>query len=226
MLGAEPPINDDFMDYLSVNLEDNLDLEERNVESVHLVGLLVTDVEPSQLIIKDVLRSIWRKMDNIKVLRAKANVYSIEVGDEQVARRILAVPGSSKVHLLQSNFDPFINNWMKFVQIELFSGSKSMGSPRICALLRMLECLESLLTTFNTPYPINGLRTMRLKYEDLRDFSYNCGHLGHVRGCQWSAPVQFVSENRYNPDLRASPISKHSNCLFYDWAPPARVVGV
>ncbi|KAM2411726.1 hypothetical protein ACFXTH_030054 [Malus domestica] len=96
MLGAEPLINDDFMDYLSVNLEDSLDLEERNVESVPLVELLVIDVEPSQLIIKDVLRSIWRKMGNIKVLRAKANVYSIEVGDEQVARRILTVPGSSK----------------------------------------------------------------------------------------------------------------------------------
>ncbi|KAM1255859.1 hypothetical protein ACFX1Q_030076 [Malus domestica] len=216
MLGAEPPINDDFMDYLSVNLEDSLDLEERNVESVHLVGLLVTDVEPSQLIIKDVLRSIWRKMDNIKVLRAKANVYSIEVGDEQVARRILAVPGSSKNMCIVKNARMLGSKIGSILEVEDPMTSGFRGFVRV----------RSLLTTFNTPYPINGLRTMRLKYEDLRDFSYNCGHLGHVRGCLWSAPVQFVSENRYNPDLRASPISKHSNCLFYDWAPPARVVGV
>ncbi|KAM1149484.1 hypothetical protein ACFX15_029728 [Malus domestica] len=216
MLGAEPPINDDFMDYLSVNLEDSLDLEERNVESVHLVGLLVTDVEPSQLIIKDVLRSIWRKMDNIKVLRAKANVYSIEVGDEQVARRILAVPGSSKNMCIVKNARMLGSKIGSILEVDDPMTSGFRGFVRV----------RSLLTTFNTPYPINGLRTMRLKYEDLRDFSYNCGHLGHVRGCQWSAPVQFVSENRYNPDLRASPISKHSNCLFYDWAPPARMVGV
>lgn len=83
------PINEEYMDYFSVTFKDSLDLEKRITESVHLVGLLITDVKLSQLIVKDVLRSLWRKMGNIKVSRAKLNVCSILVGDEKVVRRIL-----------------------------------------------------------------------------------------------------------------------------------------
>ncbi|KAB2604604.1 hypothetical protein D8674_040074 [Pyrus ussuriensis x Pyrus communis] len=77
-------INEKYMDYLLITFDDSLDLEERITESVHLVGLLIIDVEPSQLIVKDVHRSLWRKMGNIKVSRAKLNVYSIQAEDEKV----------------------------------------------------------------------------------------------------------------------------------------------
>lgn len=77
MAHPDPPIDEEYMDYISINFEDSLDLEEMNVDFVHLVGLLIVDQESSQIIV------------NIKVFRAKDSVYSIEVGDEKMARRIL-----------------------------------------------------------------------------------------------------------------------------------------
>lgn len=227
-----------------------------NVKSAHLVGLLVTDEEPSQLIIKDVLRSIWRKMGNIKVLRAKVSLLHWDwwwTGSKANSRSpwfIKGAPFTAKFWPLYQSLDEIrANRAVLWVQVHgipknmcTVKNARMLGS-KIGSILEVedhmslgfwgflrvsvdIDASRPLLTTFNTPCPINGSRTLRLKCEDLRDFGYNCGHLGHVRGCQWSAPVRFVGENRYNPDYRASTISKHSNCLFPDWAPPARVAGV
>lgn len=50
---------------------------------------LIADQEPSQNVVKDVLRYTWNKLGATRVFRAKPNVYSIQVGDEFVAWRIL-----------------------------------------------------------------------------------------------------------------------------------------
>lgn len=89
MAHYDPPIDEEYMDYLSIEFEASLDPEEKCLESVYLVGLLVADLEPSQIVVKEVLQNLWRKMGKVKVSRAKANVYSIEVGDETVAWQIL-----------------------------------------------------------------------------------------------------------------------------------------
>lgn len=52
MVHPDPPIDEKYMDYLSTNFEDSLDLDEKNDEPIHLVGLLITEHEPSQIIIK------------------------------------------------------------------------------------------------------------------------------------------------------------------------------
>lgn len=52
MMHPDPPIDEEYMDYLSTNFEDSLDLDERNDEPIHLVGLLIAEHEPSQIIIK------------------------------------------------------------------------------------------------------------------------------------------------------------------------------
>ena len=74
-------------DGLSICLEDRLDEKPEN--SIALVSLLIADHEPSQATIKEVLRVAWNCMGAVKVVKAKANVYSIIVGDEKVARRLV-----------------------------------------------------------------------------------------------------------------------------------------
>ncbi|KAM1271324.1 hypothetical protein ACFX2J_032162 [Malus domestica] len=80
---------EEMMDCLNITFEHNLDLEERFDNNIHLVGRLIADNEPSQTVVKEVLRSAWNKMGLVRVQRAKANVYAITVEDEAVARKIL-----------------------------------------------------------------------------------------------------------------------------------------
>ncbi|CAL9026175.1 unnamed protein product, partial [Prunus brigantina] len=74
---------------MAIHFEDSLDLEERIENKIALVGLLIAENEPPQSIVKDILRVVWSNMGNIKVCRAKENVYSITVEEEEVARRLL-----------------------------------------------------------------------------------------------------------------------------------------
>ncbi|KAM1263020.1 hypothetical protein ACFX13_028749 [Malus domestica] len=80
---------DEIVDYLNITLEDSLDLEERFDSSIHLVGQLIADHEPSQNVVKETLRSAWNKMGVVRVLKAKDNKYIIAVGDEVVARKLM-----------------------------------------------------------------------------------------------------------------------------------------
>ncbi|KAM2301702.1 hypothetical protein ACFX1S_032594 [Malus domestica] len=80
---------EEMLDCLNITFEHNLDLEERFDNNIHLVGRLIADNEPSQTVVKEVLRSAWNKMGLVRVQRAKANVYAITVEDEAVARKIL-----------------------------------------------------------------------------------------------------------------------------------------
>ncbi|CAL8172062.1 unnamed protein product [Prunus armeniaca] len=78
-----------MMEEMSIHFDDSLDLEENIENKITLVGLLIADHEPTQGIVKDVLRAIWTNMGQVKVLKAKENVYSITVGDEAVASRLI-----------------------------------------------------------------------------------------------------------------------------------------
>ncbi|XP_068317162.1 uncharacterized protein [Pyrus communis] len=227
------PINDKYIDYLLVTFEDSLDLEERIIESVHLVSLLITNVEPSQLIVKDILRSLWRKMGNIKVSRAKPNVYFIQVGDEKMARRILegnpwfikgapftvtfwphyqsldAISGNCaifwvQVHGILRNNCTVKNARMLGAKIDSVLEVEDPTVNGFCGFLRIrvdLNTTRPLLTNFTMPCPTNGSRTFRLKYEELKDFCYNCGQLNHVPNCRWKALISKDGENRYNSEL-------------------------
>ncbi|RXH95865.1 hypothetical protein DVH24_008365 [Malus domestica] len=77
------------LDGLSITLEDSLDLEERFESNIHLVGRLIADNEPSQIVVKEVLRSIWNKMGVVRISKAKNNLYAIKVGEEAVACKLL-----------------------------------------------------------------------------------------------------------------------------------------
>lgn len=81
--------DDLLLDEMSDHFDRSCDVEERIKNQISLVGLLVADHEPLQSVVKDVLRALWSNMGTIKVLWAKENVYSISVGDEVVARRLM-----------------------------------------------------------------------------------------------------------------------------------------
>ncbi|CAB4313912.1 unnamed protein product [Prunus armeniaca] len=78
-----------YEDEMVIHFDDSLDLEERIESKIVLVGLLIAHVEPPQTIVKEILRAAWSRMGVIKVNKAKENVYSITVAEEEVASRIL-----------------------------------------------------------------------------------------------------------------------------------------
>ncbi|KAM0979125.1 hypothetical protein ACFX2C_015024 [Malus domestica] len=115
MAHPNPPIDEEYMDYISINFEDILDLEEMNVDSVHLVGLLIVNQEPSQIIV------------NIKVSRAKDNVYSISWGRKKwLKESFKETLGSSTGLISLLNCGPCTNPLRKSKQLRLFFGFKFM----------------------------------------------------------------------------------------------------
>lgn len=81
--------DEEAMECLSVSFEDSLDLEERFENNIHLVGRLIADNEPSEHVVKEVLRNAQNKMGAVKILKAKPNIFAITVGEEAIARRLL-----------------------------------------------------------------------------------------------------------------------------------------
>lgn len=56
-------IDEEMMDGLNITFQDSLDLEERFDNNIHLVGRLIEDNEPSQTVVKEVLRLTWNIRD-------------------------------------------------------------------------------------------------------------------------------------------------------------------
>lgn len=78
-----------MLDEFSIRFDESSYLEEGIENKISMVGLLVADHEPPHSVVKDVLRAIWGNMSVVKVLHAKKNVYSITVGEEEDARRLM-----------------------------------------------------------------------------------------------------------------------------------------
>ncbi|KAB2600208.1 hypothetical protein D8674_010479 [Pyrus ussuriensis x Pyrus communis] len=132
--------DEDAIHYLSVNFEDSLDLEERFDDNLHLVVRLLADNEPSEHV-----------MGVVKVLKAKPNIYAINVGEEAVMLwAILEVED-----LFETGFHGFLRLRVNF------------------------DDRRRLVTCFQIPCQNTGSRLIRLKYEGLRIFCYRCGRLGH-----------------------------------------------
>ncbi|XP_009367351.2 uncharacterized protein LOC103957011 [Pyrus x bretschneideri] len=81
--------DEEEMECLSVTFEDSLDLEERLENNIHLVGRLITNNEPSEHMVKEVLHNAWNKMGDVKILKAKPNILAITVEEEAITRRLL-----------------------------------------------------------------------------------------------------------------------------------------
>ncbi|KAM1624242.1 hypothetical protein ACFX13_022611 [Malus domestica] len=77
------------IDCMSVIFEDTVDLEERLINTIQLTGRLITYEEPLESVVKEVLRLFWNGLGVVGIICVKPNIYSITVGDDQVASRIL-----------------------------------------------------------------------------------------------------------------------------------------
>ncbi|CAN6683163.1 unnamed protein product [Malus baccata var. baccata] len=176
----------------------NITLEERFDTTIHLVGRLIVDHELSQTVVKEVIHSAWNKMAVVRVLRVKANLYVITVGEEVVARRLLEG-----------------NPW--FIRDYTFSAH---GIPRNYCTLKNAKCLvnfdtsKPLLTSFSVSCPKLCSYTIRLHYEGLRIFYYKCGRLGHSSGCPRPTPILPSGESRFNQSFRIESLFRASFLLF------------
>ncbi|KAL6270054.1 hypothetical protein ACE6H2_026965 [Prunus campanulata] len=115
--------DDLLIDELNYHFDGSCEVQERINNQITLVGLLIADHELPQSLVKNVLRAIWSNMGTIKVMWSKENVYSICVGDEAVARRLL----DGNPWFIKGNIFT-VKSW----PIVLYSGFKPMASQEVC----------------------------------------------------------------------------------------------
>lgn len=77
-----------IIEAMSINFESDVDLLDLNVV-IDLLGYLIFDVEPGVRGVKATLLGIWRNLGQIRIVRAKENIYSIRVGSEQLANHLI-----------------------------------------------------------------------------------------------------------------------------------------
>ncbi|KAL6193639.1 hypothetical protein ACLB2K_034723 [Fragaria x ananassa] len=56
---------------------------------INLLGILVADEEPGMGGIKATLMSMWKTIGQVRIIRIKKNAYSLSVGSEKLARRLI-----------------------------------------------------------------------------------------------------------------------------------------
>ncbi|CAN6716573.1 unnamed protein product [Malus baccata var. baccata] len=196
-------IGEEELDCLNITLEDSLDFEER----------LIADHKPYQIVVKEVFRSAWNKMGVARVLRAKANVFAIIVGEEAVARRLMKgnlwfirdyiflmklwptchsldeIEANKAIYWIQAHGIPMNYCTVKNARcLRARMGAvlelKDLTSFRGFLRMRVdFDATKSLLTSFSVPCPRLGSYNIRLYYEGLQIFCYKCGRLDHSSGC-------------------------------------------
>ncbi|KAL6218515.1 hypothetical protein ACLB2K_011725 [Fragaria x ananassa] len=85
---GEPWDSENMVEAMSIEFELNADLI-GITDGVNLIGTLIVDVEPGVGGIKSTLTSIWRTLGHIRIIRVKPNTYSLTVGFEKLARKLL-----------------------------------------------------------------------------------------------------------------------------------------
>ncbi|CAN6573989.1 unnamed protein product [Malus baccata var. baccata] len=225
-------IEKEVMDYLNITFEDNLDLEERFENNIHLVRRLITDNEPLQTMVKEVLRSAWNKMGVVRVQKAKSNAVArwILEGNPWFIRDYTF---SVKLWLTYHSLDDIkVDRVVFWIQAHgiprnfcTVKNARSFGE-KIGAVLEVEDHVEvgfkgflrlrvdfdarrPFITCCSVPCPKRGSYTIILRYEGLRIFYYRCGKLGHARGCLRLAPPLPTGESKYNDSLKAKTLTSH-----------------
>lgn len=80
--------DDEIIETMSVVFDQNVDLLDLR-SGIDLLGILIADIEPGVSGVKATLLGIWKNIGQIRIIRAKKNVYSIRVGSQKLATRLI-----------------------------------------------------------------------------------------------------------------------------------------
>lgn len=77
------------------------------------------------------------------------------------------------------------------------------------------DATKPLAIGFSLPCSERGRRIVKVRYENLKEFCYRCGRLGHTRGCAGKPnPILAKEGLYYDEEVRALIVPKSSTDLF------------
>lgn len=194
---------------MSVNFEESVDLLDIGA-GIDLLGILIADIEPGVGGVKATLLGIWRNLGQIKIMRAKKNIYSIRVGSESLARRLIEGGRNAKGLCFTIRHWPLYHSvddiepsratyWIQAHGIPKEMLSKTNERKLGLLLGSVLEVEDPavvgirgylrLRIDFDVRKPLSTscllpcqqtTKKIRLKYENLKNFCFRCGRLGHM----------------------------------------------
>ncbi|KAK9904635.1 hypothetical protein M0R45_000527 [Rubus argutus] len=135
--GEIPYEDDEIIETMSVCFDQNVDLLDLDV-GIDLLGYLIADIEPGVGGVKATLLAIWRNLGQIRIIRAKKNVYTIRVGSEKLASRLIeGGPWNVKAFAFPFDTGHYTIPWTTWNQTEPLFGFKLMAFQGRCLLKQM-----------------------------------------------------------------------------------------
>ncbi|PRQ28715.1 putative transcription factor interactor and regulator CCHC(Zn) family [Rosa chinensis] len=87
--GGDIPFEDEeIIEAMSINFENSVDFVDLEY-GINLVGTLIADEEPGLGGTKAAIMSMWKTLGQVRIIRVKKNVYSLTVGSEKLATKLI-----------------------------------------------------------------------------------------------------------------------------------------
>lgn len=238
--GEIPFEDDEIIEAMSVEFDQTLDFLDLE-KGIHLLGILVADEEPGMRAVKSTLVGIWKALGQIRITRAKKNIYSITVGCEKLARRLIdGCPWNVRGYGFSVRHWPLYHSLDDIEPIRATYWVHAHGIPgnqitvpngrKLGSLLGSVLEVEDPLVVGNHGFlklridldarkplptscrlPTSSItRKIRLQYENLKNFCFHCGRLGHMEmACRFQVNPLLVSLGVvYDHNLVAEPVHK------------------
>lgn len=163
-----PFADDEIIEARSVAFDSNVELPDLGA-GIDLLGFLIADIEPGAGGVKATLLGLWKNIGQIRIVRAKKNVYSISVGSEKLARRLIdGSPWNVKGYCFS------LRNWPLHLSIDDIEPTRSIywiqahGIPREMLSVsngRKLGALLGSLLEVEDPAKVGNRGFLRLRID-------------------------------------------------------------